>query len=156
MNDLQRYKKDFIVPTIEDFEKDPTSVRLAFLACVAAFHGVDYLAWPDKPSTLRQKLRKNALFNTVDEVAHAFKHVATSRRQEKGLKASEVIFDANSFDGLSQDPNTGRVTLTRDRAVNLLITVKGAVDFLMAEGARLEFESMSGQSAPDTHESKSS
>ena len=86
MIDLERYVFDFVDPTIDDFEKNPTSVRHAFLACVAAFHGVDYLAWPDEPGKLRSHLRRDEDSRIVDDVAHAFKHVATSRRPNKGLR----------------------------------------------------------------------
>src|SRR3954471_21172674 len=105
MIDLERYVIDFVDPTIDDFAKNPTSVRHAFLACVAAFHGVDYLAWPDDSGKLRSHLRRDEDFRIVDDVAHAFKHVATSRRPNKGLRASEVVsrpsgaFDGTTFDG---------------------------------------------------------
>ena len=79
MEDLERYLRDFVVPTIDEFAKNPDSVRHGFIACVTAFHGVDYLAWPEDPAMLRSELRKkSADFKTVDDVAHAFKHVATS------------------------------------------------------------------------------
>jgi hypothetical protein len=39
----KRYLDDIVEPTITDFENNPTSVRHAFLACVATFHTVDYI-----------------------------------------------------------------------------------------------------------------
>jgi hypothetical protein len=40
-------------PAIADFERNPTSVRFAFMACVVTFHAVDYLAHPRRPAPLR-------------------------------------------------------------------------------------------------------
>jgi hypothetical protein len=54
VQDLIRYLKDIVEPTIKDFEKNPSSVRHAFLACVATFHAVDYLAFPAKHRGWRQ------------------------------------------------------------------------------------------------------
>ncbi len=45
MEDLERYLKTVVDPTIDDFKKNPASVRHAFLACVATFHAIDYLAY---------------------------------------------------------------------------------------------------------------
>ena len=55
MQDLELYLCDFVEPTIAEFEKNPASVRHAFVACVVTFHAVDYLAHPKKPAPLRQK-----------------------------------------------------------------------------------------------------
>jgi hypothetical protein len=149
MIDLQRYVIDFVNPTIEDFEKNPTSVRRAFLACVVAFHGVDYLAWPDEPDKLRSHLRRDDDFRIVDDVCHAFKHVATSRRPNKGLKASDVVscpsgaFENASFDGSYFDAETGRVTLTHRGGIDLLEAVKAAVQFMIGEGIALDSQKRS-------------
>src|SRR5260370_31325747 len=72
MEDLRRYLEEFVEPTIADFEKDPASVRRAFLACVATFHSVDYLAHPRKPQQLRQKWKRAAkAFTVVHDLPHA-------------------------------------------------------------------------------------
>ena len=75
------------------FDANPTSVRHAFLACVATFHGVrDYLAHPKKPRLLRQRFReKSPAFALIDHVAHAFKHVTAGSRVAPELTAEEVI-----------------------------------------------------------------
>src|SRR5689334_10244272 len=44
MEDLEHYLAAFVRPTIADFERNPTSLRHAFIACVVTFHSVDYLA----------------------------------------------------------------------------------------------------------------
>ncbi len=37
------YMAEMVDPTIADLEADPTNRRRGFLACVATFHGIDYL-----------------------------------------------------------------------------------------------------------------
>lgn len=93
MEDLESYLDAIAEPTIKDFEDNPTSVRHAFLACVAVFHGIDYLAYPRRrPAILRQKFRKqSSAFELVDDVAHALKHVTAGNREKPNLKADEVI-----------------------------------------------------------------
>jgi hypothetical protein len=93
MEDMLRYLDEMGEPTIKDFEEHPTSVRHGFLACVAAFHAIDYLAYPKKrPSDLRQRFRRQSPdFRIVDIVAHAFKHVAAGDRAKPDLTAHQVI-----------------------------------------------------------------
>ncbi len=136
MQDLLRYLKDIVEPTIKDFEHNPTSERHAFLACVATFHAVDYLAFPDKARGLRQKFgRKSEDFKVVDEVAHAFKHVRAGDPAKPSLTAKEVVSRRGVFQpGVFQPDafDVGAVTLEDKPEVNLLRTVKGAVKFLRA------------------------
>jgi hypothetical protein len=141
MEDITRYLDEFVDPTIKDFRENPTSVRHAFLACVVTFHAIDYLTPPgSKPRDLRQKFsRQSSNFATVDDVAHAFKHVLAGDRADPRLRASEVIARSPAFFGLavwdlSQWGDTqGGVTLDRNRQVDLLDTLKRAVDFLRAK-----------------------
>ena len=101
MEDLKRYLNEIVEPTVDDFRKHPSSVRIGFLACVAIDHSVDYLAFPADRSrwdgrqhrAQRQRLRKqfgeeNEQFRLASEVANAFKHVKTTSK--RGLEASEV------------------------------------------------------------------
>jgi hypothetical protein len=92
VEDLEQYLDQIVEPTITDFEQHPTSVRHAFLACVATFHAVDYLAYPRKSRTLRQKFANDSGdFRIVDDVAHAFKHVVVGDRMDPRLSANEII-----------------------------------------------------------------
>jgi hypothetical protein len=95
MEDLERYLNDIVEPTVKDFKDNPTSVRHAFLACVAVFHTIDYLAFPNKKArrvALRQKFgKKSPEFALVDKVAHAFKHVVAGNPKRPDLKATDVI-----------------------------------------------------------------
>jgi hypothetical protein len=89
MEELLRYLDEIVEPTIKDFEAQPTSVRHAFLACAAVFHGIDYLAYHRKRSSaLRQRFKSQSpAFKIVDDVAHAFRHVTAGNRQKPNLKA---------------------------------------------------------------------
>jgi hypothetical protein len=135
MEDLERYLEKIVEPTVKDFEEHPTSVRHAFLACVAVFHGVDYLAYPRKRlGNLRQEFgNQSPDFLLVDRVAHAFKHVITGPRQNPHLKADEVI---SRPAGLSGDCVSifnvleAGVVVSNDHNVVLLDTVKRATEFL--------------------------
>lgn len=57
MEDLERYLDEAVDPTSKDFEQNPTSVLHAFIAWVATFHSVDYLAYPQKSRAARQRFR---------------------------------------------------------------------------------------------------
>ena len=76
MNDLARYVELIVEPTFEDFRKNSTSVRRAFLTCVAIYHAVDRVSYPKKPGNLGKAWgRKSFNFLIVDMIAHHFKHV---------------------------------------------------------------------------------
>jgi hypothetical protein len=140
MSDLVQYLEEIVEPTIGDFEKNPTSRRHAFLACVAACHGVDYLAFPDDPRTLRQKFEhESSAFKIVNDVGHAFKHVVQGRPTAPRMKASQVVqrpagaFDVGFFDVSRFDDPEGGVTLDTDTSVDLLSAVKEAAAFLWSQ-----------------------
>jgi hypothetical protein len=137
MEDLVRYLDEIVEPTISDFEQNPTSVRHAFIACVAVFHSIDYLAYPRKPQPLRQLFRRQSTdFALVDQMAHAFKHVTSGNPNGKRLLSTDVIsrppavWGSAVWDLSSWDDPTGGVTLTNDRSVDLLGTLKRTADFL--------------------------
>ena len=73
---LERYLNETVEPTFEDFKRNPSSARHAYLACVAAYHAVDRASYPRSPGNLRDRWRKRSFeFTVVDMVAHKFKHV---------------------------------------------------------------------------------
>lgn len=89
-----QYLEELVEPTIKDFENNPISVRHAFLACVATFHTVDYLAREAGKSSahLRQVFNSESDdFALIDDVAHAFKHVSAGKRDGPRLVVSDVI-----------------------------------------------------------------
>jgi hypothetical protein len=134
MEDLVRYLEEIVEPTVKDFEEHPTSRRHAFLACVAVFHGVDYLVYPKKSKreNLRGKFRNQSPdFEIVDDVSHAFRHVEAGKKPN--LKADDVISRPGglSTDGVSIFKVVeGAVVLSNDRNIVLLDTVKRAANFL--------------------------
>jgi hypothetical protein len=137
MEDLEQYLKEIVDPTLKEFEAEPTSRRLAFLACVATCHAVDYLAFPADARTLRQQFEhESSAFKIVNDVGHAFKHVVQGRPSDPRLRQSEVIERPPAIWGqmvwdLSRwDDPVGGVTLDNDRNIDLLETARVAVNFL--------------------------
>jgi hypothetical protein len=140
MEDLDRYLEEIVNPTVQDFVEHPTSVRHAFLACAVTFHAVDYRAHPRAPQTLRQQWRsRSEAFRRVDEVAHAFKHVATHRQNQARLVARAIISRPPAVAGVMEcglsliGDVTGAVTLQEDTTINLLEVVHDAVRFLRTQ-----------------------
>jgi hypothetical protein len=86
MKSLARYLELIVDPTLEDFTKNPTSLRHAFLACVAIFHAIDRASEEKGISrgNLRREWGKTAEFKIVDIVAHHFKHVVSD--DEKNIE----------------------------------------------------------------------
>ena len=138
--DARRYLEEIVAPTIAEYEAEPTSVRRAFLACVAAFHTVDHLAHPASGRSLRQKFnRESSDFKLIDSIAHAFKHVsvgAAAPDHAKGLSADEVIsrppgfWDVAVWDLSRWDDPAGGVTLARANEVDLLTALRSTLAFL--------------------------
>lgn len=82
-NSLSSYIEIIVEPTLEDFSRNPQSVRHAFLACVAIYHAVDRFSYPKKPGNLgRQWGRECFEFRIVDMIAHHFKHVKSDFEKE--------------------------------------------------------------------------
>jgi hypothetical protein len=140
---LEQYLDEIIDPTIADLQANPTSRRHAFLACVVTFHAIDYLAYSGEMSNsrnFREKFRKaSPEFAVVDRVAHAFKHVSAGHPnalRNQPIASDDVIprppaFFGVAVWGLSRCGDTvGGVTLNRERGVDLLSTVKKAVEFI--------------------------
>jgi hypothetical protein len=142
--DIERYLETIVDPTIRDLESNPTSVRHAFLACVAVFHSIDYLTHPESSQNRRSLFRKeSADFATVDRVAHAFKHVAAGHPaapDDQPLKAEAVIsrppmyYNKLGAWNLSRwNDAIGGVTLDGDRQLDLLSMVKRATAFIRTQ-----------------------
>jgi hypothetical protein len=143
MTDAQKHFDEFVIPTVRDFEKAPASRRHAFLACVAVFHAVDYLAaQPGSPKkqNLRNQLRtENADFVIVDRVAHAFKHMKSGHEgsnQNKPLHVQAVFFRPPSFLGVMVlgisylGDTRGGVEIWNERGRDLVGVVKRAAEFI--------------------------
>lgn len=97
------YIDTIVEPTVAEYAQDRDSVRRAFLACVAAFHTIDYLSLDESVPTIRQRARAECpSFLLIDRVAHAFKHSETGH--VKGpvvpLKADQVQSRPPAIPGL--------------------------------------------------------
>jgi hypothetical protein len=144
MEDMVRYLDEVVDPTIAELERDPTSVRRAFLACVAAFHAIDYLAYPRKSAAQREIFRRECKsFAIVDRVAHAFKHVKAGDPKSstnRPLLAQNVISrpgalwaEGFTWDLSRWDDPIGGVTLNEEQDVDLLAELKNTVEFLRSQ-----------------------
>ena len=140
MNELIRYLDLIVEPTFADFSSNPTSVRHAFLACVATYHAIDRVTYPKKPGNLRNKWRKESLeFAIVDMVAHHFKHVKSDDERQTprrpGIPLSFAVFGArgalNTYALNTRALNDGGIDLH-----NLRFVIRDAIKFLrqQAEG----------------------
>jgi hypothetical protein len=144
VEDLICYLDEIVEPTVSDFEANPTSVRHAFLACVATFHSVDYLAHPRKPASLRQKFADQSPdFAMVDRVAHALKHVISGNAaspQRQPLRSADIIARPPATAGelrarVSRAGDAvGGVTVDAQTDIDLIEVVKRAIKFLRTQG----------------------
>lgn len=127
--DARRYLREILEPTLKEYANDRTSVRRAFLACVAAYHTLDHLADGKGVESLRKAIRKDCpSFRVIDQVAHAFKHkrVGHPNGELKPLAIEDVIsrppaiFGQMRFDLSRFGDKYGGVTLDNSRNVDLL------------------------------------
>jgi len=138
MEDMLRYLDEIVEPTVRDFDEHPTSRRHAFLACVATFHAIDYLAYPSKrSSSLRQRFGKQSPeFRIIDQVAHAFKHVISGNRANPDLRMGDVIPRPPAFSGVMVaglsflGDRKGGVTIFGQHSVDLRWALRQAIVFL--------------------------
>jgi hypothetical protein len=145
VEDLARYLSEIVEPTVGDFARRPSSVRLGFLACVAIDHSVDYLAYPadrakwdgddhrNRRRNFRKQLREESeQFRLSSEVANAFKHVKTV--SDRSLEASEVYerppaLAGRAMAGVSMAGDRTGAVVVDDR--NLLQVVTAALSFAL-------------------------
>jgi hypothetical protein len=84
MNALKQYLDLIVEPTVDEFRKNPTSLRHAYLACVAAYHAVDRVSYPEHPQEVTKEWRQKCdAFALVELVALDFKHVKSSKHKLK-------------------------------------------------------------------------
>src|ERR1700730_14628059 len=138
--DAARYIAEIVEPTIKDFETNPTSVRHAFLACVASYHCIAYLCDAESEASLRQEFRETSKdFALVDRLAHAMKHARTVHERSKHIQpldAADVTSRPPAFWGVAawdlsrwDDPDRG-VTVKAEVEVDILDALRGALEFL--------------------------
>ena len=131
MEDLERYLKEMVEPTLKDFEANPTSRRHAFLACVVIAHAVDYLEHLQRANLRREALkRRSPDFRLVDQIAHAFKHVRSSLKQSQVIVRPPAYWGTAVW-GLSHwGDETGGITVEDQIEIDLLDVARRTVALL--------------------------
>jgi len=137
--DAKQFADEIVDPTIAEFEREPSSRRRAFLACVATFHLIDYI---DK--TQLEKFRRECpAFKAVDRYAQTFKHgetgKASGKSRRKRLEAKQVYERPPGRAGEMQvgishlGDTTGAVRVAGEDVPDLLDDVKKAAAFLRSK-----------------------
>ena len=137
MDGLKQYLDLIVEPTFKDFERNPRSVRHAYLACVAAYHAIDR-ADPKKPGGLKMEWRgKCKEFVIVDMVAHKFKHVISDDEKapvKKGhIPVSSLVFGRGTLNSSAFNTrafNKGGIELR-----NLYFVIRDCIKFLHQQAA---------------------
>lgn len=128
MKSLARYLEVIVDPTFDDFCSNCTSVRHAYLICVAIFHAVDRAAEENgtRGANLRQVWCKESLeFKLVDVIAHHFKHVQSSDEKISSTRDGIPIGYALGFDEAGEDMDLR----------NLYYVIRDAVRFFVHKKA---------------------
>ncbi|QJR03501.1 hypothetical protein HH800_15735 [Sphingobium yanoikuyae] len=125
---LSQYLELVVDPTFADFHRNPTSGRHAFLACVVAFHAIDRVTHPRKPSNLRKQWCKESFeFLIIDMIAHHFKHVQCD--VEKQPTSNDAIPLANAVFGNRTD---GEETMGLNLH-NLYFIIRDGISFIRSK-----------------------
>jgi hypothetical protein len=130
---LNRYLKLIVEPTVDEFKRNPTSIRHAYLACVATYHAIDRIAYPGPRGNLRKAWRKACMeFALVDIAAHDFKHVkSTGHRSVPGaIPICLALYGSMGFNTHMLN-DTGEANSLR----HLVFVVQEAVKFLRYRAA---------------------
>jgi hypothetical protein len=127
VNALGQYLKVIVEPTVEEFKRNPTSLRHAFLACVATYHAIDRVTHPKPPGNLRKTWGDESMeFRMVDIVAHDFKHVKSNdHRMTTRIPVSRALYGKMAF-----NTHTFNDTGQRETLRNLTFLVDAAVKFV--------------------------
>jgi hypothetical protein len=126
VNDLDEYMELIVEPTYEEYKKNSSSVRLAYLVCLVAYHAVDRAAYPNDPDTLAKKWSSESMaFMLIAEVALHFKH-GTRRWVKKAKKKNPDALLITHPLGLQGD-------LKGLETRNLYFQVRDAIIFLRSK-----------------------
>lgn len=138
MNALTRYLKLIVEPTVEEFQRNPFSLRHCYLACAATFHSIDRAAEMARknPKGLRQVWGRQSMeFKLVDIVAHDFKHIHASDRKgpPNTIPLSFALYGSMGLNTHTLN-DTGQLESLR----NLTFVVRDALKFVHAQAKHLE------------------
>lgn len=132
----ERYLHEIVDPTVQEFESEPTSVRRAMIACIVAFHAIEYF---DPPLSRQRIMRESSDFLLVDRVVHATKHAATGPRDKPHLRSEEVIIRTPGVFGAAVlglsglDDLLGGVTVAKETFVDILSAVRRVAALLRSK-----------------------
>jgi hypothetical protein len=136
MNSLTEYLRLIVAPTVEEFRRNPMSLRHCYLACVATYHAIDRAAEVSKTrvANLRQLWgRQSTEFKLVDVVAHDLKHI---RASERGVRAGRIPISHALYGRAPLNTamlnDAGQLESLR----HLTFIVRDAVKFIHAEAER--------------------
>lgn len=138
MNALAQYLTLIVEPTVEEFRRNPTSLRHAYLACVTTYHAIDRAAeiGGKRAANLRQVWgRQSQQFKLVDIVAHDFKHIRATNRTgaPRRILVSMALYGHMGFN-THMFNDTGQIDTLR----NLTFVVGDAVEFVKAQAKVLK------------------
>ncbi|MGP0059647.1 MAG: hypothetical protein ACLPID_10215 [Beijerinckiaceae bacterium] len=137
MDALTKYLKLVVEPTVEEFQRNPFSLRHCYLACVATYHSIDRAAEivKKRPATLRQVWGRQSIeFKLVDIVAHDFKHIHASDRNvpPNTIPLSFALYGRMGFNTHGFN-DSGQIESLR----NLTFVVRDALKFVHAQAKHL-------------------
>ena len=140
MSPLTRYIQLIVEPTVEEFRRNSTSLRHAYLACVATYHAIDRAAEMTKkrPRDLRQVWgRRSQELKLVDIVAHDFKHIHASNRSGAPgrIPVSMALYGHMGFNTHMYN-DTGQVETLQ----HMTFIVRDAVEFIKGQAALLKVD----------------
>jgi hypothetical protein len=138
MDALTRYLTLIVEPTVEEFQRNPFSLRHCFLACAATYHSIDRVADVRKkrPANLRQVWGRQSMeFKLVDIVAHDFKHIHASDRKgaPNTIPLSFALYGHMGFN-THMFNDTGQIETLR----HLTFIVRDAVKFVKSQVALIK------------------
>jgi hypothetical protein len=127
---LLTYLKLIVEPTVEEFIRNPTSIRHAELACIAAYHSVDRVSYPHPGSIVAEAWRKQSTaFALIEIFALDAKHVKSwkNKPQPNTIPISAALYGTGFNTHMLND--TGEVDALR----NLAFLVQDAVKFIHSQ-----------------------
>jgi hypothetical protein len=132
--DALHYLDEIVEPTIVEFEREPSSVRRALIACMVTYHAIDYLYSKSERRNALTRLRGRPEFALIERVANAAKHAIFDGRPR--LPVENILWRPPAragalMCGLSQiGDGEGGVTVWGERGMDILPAVRRTAEFI--------------------------
>jgi hypothetical protein len=142
------YIRQIVEPTIKEMVANRSSMRHAFVACLATFHTLDYLAGNRRRAVVRGEYRRlSPAFAAIDRIAHAGGGKQSGdRRPRTGAHARPFPGDERSF---AMDAFAGLGGAPGDQWMQACRLVNAAAEFL--KNKIRELDSQQDQPTNDTY-----